>query len=425
MQSRKRRFILVGPALVAGAFVSDPIVAAGGAVSSNEASPAITWASGSFEVCLQELASTARDRDVPQGVITERLLGLAADPDVLAATRNQAEFEKPIWAYLDAGVTEARIREGQQKLQEWALTLEGIEHRFGIDRYTLVAFWGVESSYGAVLDNASVVRPVIRSLATLACGDASRSGYWRDELIAALQISGNGDVAPERFTGSWAGAMGHTQFMPRVYLAQAVDFDGDGNRDIWTSVPDALASTANYLKATGWQPGERWGAEVVLPEGFDYALADEVTERSLSEWRQLGVRPANASLAPTSDTTRATLVLPMGARGPAFLLMQNFRAILRYNTALAYALTVAHLSDRLRGAPALARDWPRSDVFLTLEERRDLQTRLTERGYPVGGIDGKVGPRTRAAIRAYQAAIGLPPDGYADASLLTRIKAAP
>jgi lytic murein transglycosylase len=382
-------------------------------------------ATGSFESCLQELALTAQARNVLQGVITERLLGLSPDPEVLAATRNQAEFEKPIWAYLDAGVTEARIREGQQKLQEWALTLEGIEHRFGIDRYTLVAFWGVESSYGAVLDNASVVRPVIRSLATLACGDAGRSGYWRDELIAALQISGNGDVAPERFTGSWAGAMGHTQFMPRVYLDQAVDFDGDGKRDIWTSVPDALASTANYLKATGWHAGERWGAEVVLSEGFDYALADEVTERSLSEWRQLGVRPADASLAPASDTTRATLVLPTGARGPAFLLMQNFRAILRYNTALAYALTVAHLSDRLRGAPALTRDWPRSDAFLTPEERRDLQTRLTERGYPVGGIDGKVGPKTRAAIRAYQATIGLPPDGYADASLLTRIKAAP
>jgi lytic murein transglycosylase len=394
-------------------------------VQPSGAAPAIVWAEGSFEGCVQELASAARSRDVPQVVIAERLVGLSPDPEVLAATRNQAEFEKPIWSYLDAGVTDARIAEGRQKLLVWASTLEAIEQRFGVDRHTLVAFWGVESGYGAVLENTSIVRPVLRSLTTLTCGDPARSSYWRDELLAALQILAQGDVPPERFTGSWAGAMGHTQFMPRVYQAHAIDFDGDGRRDIWTSVPDALASTANYLKSVGWRPGERWGTEVLLPAGFDYALADETTERSLAEWRQLGVRPSDDTNAPANETARATLVIPTGARGPAFLLLPNFRAILRYNTALAYALTVAHLSDRLRGAPALSREWPRSDSFLTLEERRDLQTRLTERGYAVGSIDGKVGPRTRAAIRAYQSSLGLPPDGYADAGLLAQIRTTP
>jgi hypothetical protein len=189
-------------------------------------------------------------------------------------------------------------------------------------------------------------------------------------------------------------------------------------------VPDALASTANYLKAMGWRAGEAWGTEAALPEGFDYALADESTPRTLSEWQGLGVRPARSGATP-DGTTRATLVLPAGARGPAFLIQPNFAVILRYNTALAYALTVAHLSDRLRGEPAFARDWPRGDRALTADERRDLQTRLTERGFAVGGIDGKVGPKTRAATRAYQASRGLIPDGYADPALLERIRTAP
>lgn len=386
--------------------------------------PTPSPAAPAFAACLDELASAAQARGVPQAVVTERLRGIAPDPEVLAATQNQAEFVRPIWAYIDASVTDGRIAEGQRQLQDWASALDGIEQRFGVDRHMLVAFWGVESTYGTVLDNPGIVRPVIRSLATLACGDANRAGYWRDELTAALQILAQGDAPPERFTGSWAGAMGHTQFMPTVYQAHAVDFDGDGRRDIWASVPDALASTANYLKTMGWRAGEAWGYEAALPEGFDYALADESTERSLAEWRGLGVRPANGQ-AVADESVRATLVLPAGARGPAFLILPNFRFILRYNTALAYALTVAHLSDRLRGDPAFARDWPRTDRMLSGDERRDLQGRLTERGYAVGGVDGKVGPKTRAAVRAYQATVGLPADGYADAALLERIRAAP
>lgn len=375
-----------------------------------------------FGLCLLDIAETAQARGVPQPLLGTQLLGLAPDPKVLAATQNQAEFVRPVWAYLDAGVGEARVAEGQRRLEAMGPVLDGIEATFGVDRYTLVAFWGVESSYGAVLDDSSIVRPAVRALATLACGDPGRAGYWRDELVAALQILARGEVSPERLTGSWAGALGHTQFMPSVFLAHAVDGDGDGRRDLW-SAPDALASTANYLAGMGWRRGERWGAEAELPAGFDHALADETTERSLDEWAALGVRPLRA--APGPGTARASLLLPAGARGPAFLVLPNFRIVLRYNNALAYALTVGHLSDRLRGEPGLARDWPRADRVLTTAERRELQTLLAERGHPAGGVDGKIGPRTRAAIRAYQSAAGLVADGYADALLLDRLRAAP
>ena len=382
----------------------------------------------SFETCAAEIATAAEGQGVPRALTEARLRGLTPDADVLAATRTQAEFTKPIWAYIDASVTPERIAEGRRRLEDLAATFAAVEARYGVDRYTLAAFWGVESSYGAVLDDASVVRPVVRSLATLACGDPGRAAYWRGELLATLKILAAGDAPLDRLvgadlTGSWAGAMGHTQFMPTVYLAHAVDFDGDGRRDIWTSVPDALASTANYLVASGWRRGERWGYEAALPEGFDLALADEMTRRSLREWRDLGVRPVRDG--PADDAVGATLILPAGARGPAFLVLPNFSVILRYNTALSYALTVAHLSDRLRGEPGFTRDWPRGDRALTLDERRDLQGRLDALGHAVGGVDGKIGPRTRAALRAYQAASGLPPDGYADAPVLERIRAEP
>lgn len=376
-----------------------------------------------FPACLDRLITQGETAGVDRSLAEAQLRGLTPDEGVLANTRNQAEFARPVWAYLEASVTDAKVAEGRRLLSIWGTTLDAIEARYGVDRDTLVAFWGVESSYGAVLDDPSIVRPAIRSLATLACGDATRANYWRDELIAALRILAAGDATPERLTGSWAGALGHTQFMPSVFLKRAVDFDGDGRRDLWGSVPDALASTAHYLVTEGWRRGERWGAEAVLPPGFDLSLADETTARPLAEWRSLGVNPVRSD--GLADDQRATLFLPAGQRGPAFLLLPNFAVILRYNTAFAYALTVAHLSDRLRGQPGFATDWPRGDRMLGTEERRDLQDRLVARGFAAGGIDGKIGPRTRAAIRAYQTSIGLPPDGYADAGLLDRLRAEP
>lgn len=377
-----------------------------------------------FAGCLNGLAGLAEARGVPAATARDALADVAPDPAVLPATRTQAEFVKPVWDYIDASVTPEKIATGRAKLAEWADILGRIEAAYGVDRHVLVAFWGVESGYGSVLDDPKIVRPVIPALATLACQDQTRAAFWRDELVGALTILGQGDADRDRMTGSWAGAMGHTQFMPSAYLKHAVDFDGDGRRDIWRSVPDALASTANFLKNSGWRSGERWGQEVGLPDAFDYRLADETTERSFADWAALGLKPTSDRPFPESAERRATLVVPAGARGPAFLLEPNFKVILRYNTALAYALTVAHLSDRLAGAPAFSRDWPRGDRMLTNEERTDLQARLETLGHPTGGADGKIGPKTRAAIRAFQATKGLVPDGYAEAGLLEAVRAA-
>ncbi|GJD65610.1 lytic murein transglycosylase [Methylobacterium frigidaeris] len=370
--------------------------------------------------CLPGLVARAREQGVTPALAEAQLSGLAADPDVLAATRKQAEFEKPVWAYLDAAVSEEAVTDGRAKLVSEA-SLPAIEAAYGVDRHVLVAIWGIESGYGSVLDDPRKVRPVLRSLATLACAGDKRAATWTEELVAALRILDLGRTTPERLTGSWAGAMGHTQFMPTTYLRHALDFDGDGRADIWTSAPDALASTAQYLRTLGWRPGEGWGGEVVLPAGFDYRLADETTSRTLAEWRALGLRPAGREIGIDTDTAR--LVLPAGARGPAFLLRPNFGALLGYNTAFSYALAVAHLSDRLRGEPGFVQAWPRGDRPLSNDERREIQTVLEAKGHPVGGVDGRIGPRSRAAIRAWQAAEGLVPDGYADSTLLDRLRA--
>ena len=377
----------------------------------------------SFQQCQTDLEPVAQRRGISAALVAQFRGTPAPDPDVLAAVQSQAEFERPIWEYIDAAVSEARVSTGQARLAEWAAVLAAIETKFGVDRHVLVAIWGIESTYGAVLDDLGVVRPVVRSLATLACGDTSRAAFWRDQLLAALEMLDRGDVTPDRMTGSWAGAMGHTQFMPTTFQSHAVDFDGDGKRDIW-SIPDALASTANYLRSLGWRSGEGWGYEVQLPPGFDYSLADETTERPLSNWIALGLRLIHDPLISVPDAS-AVLVLPTGSRGPAFLLLPNFRAILRYNTAMAYALSVAHLSDRLRGGPRFARSWPRDDRMLTHTEREDLQTRLAKLGFELGLVDGRIGPRTRAAVRGYQASVGLLPDGYANEALLERVRARP
>jgi membrane-bound lytic murein transglycosylase B len=373
-----------------------------------------------FQECLRAIEAQAETRGISKAIY-EHLRVLSPRHEVLNAVQSQAEFETPIWEYIDASVTDTRITNGQGKLAEWSPLLDAVEARFGVDRHILLAIWGIESSYGTVLEDLAIVKPVVQSLATLACNHGPRAAFWRDELLTALQLLEKGDATPKRMTGSWAGAMGHTQFMPTTYQSHAIDFDGDGKRDLWHSVPDALASTANYLRSLGWRSGETWGYEVELPQGFDYSLADERTERPLSDWLSLGARLAHNRQV-TAAQESAVLVLPTGARGPAFLLTPNFRVILRYNTALAYGLSVAHLSDRLRGEPPFVRSWPRSDRMLTKPEREELQTLLAQRGFDPGPVDGKVGPKTRAAIRTYQASIGILPDGYAEAALLERIR---
>lgn len=338
------------------------------------------------------------------------------NPEVIRRSENQAEFTKTLWQYLESAVSETRIANGRTALRQNAGVLAQIEATYGVDREVVVAVWGMESGYGEKRGDL----PLIEALATLSY-DGRRAGFFQDQLIAALKIVQAGDVRPESMTGSWAGAMGHTQFIPTSYLAFAVDFTGDGKRDIWSDNPaDALASTAAYLARSGWQQGAPWGIEVSLPAGFDLNLAGKKQKRSVAEWRAHGLRPAEGGTLP--DYGQASLLLPGGAKGAAFLIFRNFHAIERYNAADAYVIGVGHLSDRLKGKGPLHTPWPADDRSLRLAERIELQERLTARGFDTQGADGNIGPNSIAAIRAYQASVGLAPDGYPSPELLERLR---
>jgi lytic murein transglycosylase len=295
--------------------------------------------------------------------------------------------------------------------------LDATEKKFGVDRHVVVAVWGVESDFGKLVGG----RPLVRSLATGACSNR-RQKFFRDELMATLRILQSGDMQPEALKGSWAGAFGHTQFMPSTFQRLAVDFDGDGKRDIVGSIPDALGSTANYLSKAGWQSGQRWGYEVKLPGGYS-GPSGRTNRQAVSQWSSLGIVSADGQ--PLSGSGPAALLLPAGPAGPAFLVFNNFNAIYSYNAAESYALAIAHLSDRLKGGGPFKTAWPTDDPGLSRAQRRELQTRLNERGFDVGNPDGAIGPRTRSAIRAFQASAGLPEDGRAGMRVLDALKAAP
>ena len=378
-------------------------------------------AAADFNQWVREFWPTARANGISEQTFNRAFANVAPDPSVIKAASHQAEFVKPIWEYLDSAVSDKRVANGRRMKAQHSRVLDAVEAKYGVDRHVLLAIWGMESSYGAVLDNPRIVKSVIRSLATLAYQGGRRSRFGREQLIAALKILERGDITPERMTGSWAGAMGHTQFIPTTFNAYAVDFDGDGRRDIWSNVADALGSTAHYLRRSGWEPGKTWGYEVVLPEGFNYALADRKTRRSLAEWSKFGIKRTRNRDFPRLDD-QAMLIVPAGANGPAFLMLKNFNAILRYNNATSYAIGVGHLADRIRGGSGFAQSWPRGDTPLTRTQRRELQQVLTSRGFSLGDIDGKIGPKTQAAIRAFQKSQGLIPDGYASLMLLQRLQ---
>ncbi len=342
--------------------------------------------------------------------------GITYNADVIARDRNQAEFTRPIWDYLDSAVSDTRIANGKAALQTHAALLQRLEATYGVEKEVIVAIWGMESSYGA---NRGTI-PLIPALATLA-HDGRRGAFFEAQLIDALRILQSGDVDLDRFTGSWAGAMGHTQFIPSSYHAFAVDFDGDGRRDIWSDDPtDALASTAAYLAKSGWTTGQPWGVEVTLPAGFDHALSGKTTRLPAADWAALGLRRADGAALP--DHGPASVLLPAGAKGAAFLIYPNFRAIERYNAADAYVIAVGHLSDRLAGGPPIRAAWPRDQRALTGAERRELQERLTAAGFDTKGVDGLIGPNTIAALRAYQRAEGMVPDGHPVPDILDRLR---
>ena len=334
--------------------------------------------------------------------------------DVIRRDRAQAEFTRPIWQYLDGAVSDTRIENGRRALREHARVLDEIEARFGVEKEVVVAIWGLESSYGAMRGST----PIISALATLA-HDGRRASFFESQLIGALRIVQAGDVEPDAMLGSWAGAMGHTQFIPTSYLAYAVDFRGTGKRDIWSDDPtDALASAAAYLARHGWTRGQPWGVEVRLPANFDRRAAAQ--RRSVGEWRALGVQAVPGARLPAQGN--ASLMFPAGAQGPALLTFDNFRTIKRYNNSDAYVIAIGHLSDRLRGAGPFVAAWPRGDRPLNIDERMELQRLLVARGYDTGGVDGRVGPMTVEAVRQYQVAAGLTPDGYVSLELLNRLR---
>ncbi|QPC42201.1 lytic murein transglycosylase [Kaustia mangrovi] len=396
---------VVAGAVIAGCAVTGVLANTGGSGDT-----------ASFERFVAGFWSQARKAGISRETYRAAFRGVRPDPDILERNANQAEFKTPVWTYLDRRVTEERIAAGRAAGREVGDRIAAIEARYGVDRNILLAIWGMESNYGSHKGD----KYVIRSLATLAY-TGRRQKFGRQQLLAALKILQNGDIPVEYMTGSWAGAMGHTQFIPTTYEAYAVDWTGDGTRDIWRSTSDALASTANYLKRSGWQEGVPWGWEVKLPRGFDYSLVGTGTEKIVADWARLGVKPVRGgnfgAWAPESS-----IILPAGARGPAFLVTKNFRAILRYNNATAYALAVGHLADRIAGAPQIAARWPRDERPLSHSETQELQRLLNRRGYDTGGIDGRLGPRTLSAVRHVQGRLGLAPDGYPTTALLERLR---
>lgn len=368
----------------------------------------------SFSQWREQFRAEALAAGISAATFDQAFAGVQPDPAVIEADRSQPEFTRPVWQYLEGAISPQRVRSGRRLLSEHATTLDQIEARYGVDRETLVAVWGLESSFGQIMGDKSV----IRSLATLA-HEGRRPAFAKSQLIAALEILQHGDVEPQRMRGSWAGAMGQTQFIPTTYNTHAVDFDGDGKRDIWNSSADALASAAHYLQASGWKQGKAWGFEVELPEGFDYALADTEIRKPLAEWRSLGLR----NLPGDQEEASASLLLPAGHRGPAFLIMDNFRAILRYNNSSAYALAIGLLAENFQGKGEVAGSWPRGEQPLSRSERLELQERLVAQGFDPGTPDGIIGANTRKAIRGFQQRLGWPADGHPTQELLGRLRA--
>ena len=377
---------------------------------------AIRSAAANFRSCLGGLWPQAERRGVTRAVFDANTAGLTPDLRIMDLMDSQPEFTKSFWDYLDILVNDARIENGRAILAQHRKIFDAVEKAYGVDRHFIAAIWGVESNYSTQIGD----RSVIRSTATLACV-GRRQDYFREEFLSALEILARGDVRPDHLKGSWAGAFGPTQFMPTSFKRFAVDFDGDGRRDVVDSVPDLVASTANNLKKDGWVAGQTWGYEVVVPQGFNYLLADRSRAMTMHEWERAGIRRAGGKTFPRAED-KAYLLVPAGAQGPGFLMLQNFRVIMKYNPAEAYALAIGYLADRLRGGEPFVQAWPRHERVLTRAERYELQERLAQHGFDVGEPDGRLGGRTRNALRQFQSSVGHVPDGFASGTILERLR---
>ncbi len=357
-----------------------------------------------FSSCVADLRAQAESQGVPNSLFDSVMRGVEPDPKIIELSEAQPEFVTPIWDYLASLVDAEKISDGRMMLQKYAAPLRGAEKQFGVDHHVVLAVWGVESDYGRLAGRYYLPQ----SLSTLACTAPRRRDYFRSEFMAALKIVARGDLAPEKLRGSWAGAFGHTQFMPSTYLRLAVDGDGDGHSNLVDSIPDALFSTANFLRNSGWQSGAIWGYEVRIPQKYA-GSSGRSNKKSLAQWKKLGVERIDGK--PLYGPGSAGLILPAGNEGPAFLVFKNYDAIFSYNGATSYALAIALLAERVKGHAGLQAPWPTDDPGLSRAEKRELQRLLIARGYDVGEPDGAIGAKTRGAISDLQRRNGLPDDG--------------
>ena len=380
------------------------------------ASPAV--AQNDFQDCLQNIRAEATRQGVPAPVIDTAFRGLTPDPKVIDLDSKQPEFSLTYGKYVANMISPDRVAKGQQKLAQYRGLLDALQGEYGVPGQYLVAFWGAETNYGSYMGDFSA----LRSVATLACM-TKRTEFFSNETVQALRILADNHMTTQQMKGSWAGAMGQTQFMPSSFLKFAVDFEGHGRRDIWTSAADAIGSTANYLKEHGWRAGQPWGFEVALPKGYALTAADSSAFAPFSAFAERGVKRADGRPLPQSG--EAQLLIPAGLNGPIFLVTPNFKVIKSYNNSTSYALAVALLGDRAMGGQDLAAAWPVHDKSLNMTQARDMQTRLKKMGYDVGKIDGKFGETGQTALRAYQEKSGLTPDGYPTLALLQRLRKQP
>lgn len=371
----------------------------------------------SFNDWKTQFRKQASQAGIASKTLDEAFVGLKPDPDVIAFDSNQAEFSKPIWTYLETAVSEARLQRGKELLKEHSDLFEQLYQTYGVEPEYLLAIWGVESNYGTHLGN----RSVIRSLATLA-HDGRRQQFAEQQLLAALKIIDQGNMSVADMKGSWAGAIGHTQFIPTTYEQFAVDFDQDGKRDLVNSIADALGSAANYLAKSGWKSNQVWGQEIHLPDNFDWAMADIKNSMSLGCWQHIGLHQDLKGQPLAGATNNAAILLPAGANGPAWMIYDNFTVIKRYNNANSYALAVAYLGDQIMERSGVIADWPLGDQPISRQDKKRLQAILTNAGFDTQGVDGMIGPNSRAAIRAWQQSMGLPADAYVNQAVFEQLK---
>lgn len=371
----------------------------------------------SFDDWKKQFRVKASQAGISAKTLDDAFLTLQADPEVIAFDSNQAEFSKPVWKYLETAVSEARLQRGKELLQEHKALFDKLYQTYGVESEYLLAIWGVESNFGTHLGE----RSVIRSLATLA-HEGRRKAFAEQQLLAALKIIDQGNMSVADMKGSWAGAIGHTQFIPTTYEAFAVDFDQDGKRDLVNSFADALGSAANYLAKSGWKSKQPWGQEIDLPDDFNWVMADLKNNMSLSCWEHVGLAQDIHGQSLTGAMKYAAVLLPSGSKGPAWMIYDNFKVIKRYNNANSYALAVAYLGDQIMERSGVVGEWPLDDQPIGRKDKKLLQAVLTEAGFDTQGVDGMIGPNSRAAIRQWQQSVGLPADAYVNQAVFEQLK---